>query len=956
MSTADESPPTATGHSRSGDLSAELTHANLAESDPQGMTLANVQPMSLEASKGYERGQLVGRYVVVEQLGAGAMGVVYRAFDPDLDRGVALKLVRVRSAAERKNLEIRARLLREAQAIAKVTHPNVIQVFDVGTIEDGVFVAMEFVDGTTLKRWMRAKARPWPEVVRVFLAAGSGLAAAHQAGLVHRDFKPDNVMLSHDGRIKVLDFGLARAALGISTETGDGDDGLRTPSGLSGSSDPPTPMEQSLTQDGALVGTPAYMAPEQHASAKTTARSDQFSFCVAMWEALYAERPFEGESRLALATNLAQGRLRTPPADRDVPRWIKDALLIGLAIDPLQRHPTVTHLLEQLQQDPGQRRKRVALGAGALAVLGGVAWASRELQEAPASELCQGATERLAPVWNQDRADRAAQTFAGSPLPFAAETWTKVEHNLDAFATSWSRTRTEACRATRVHFEQSESLLDLRMACLDRRLDEFDALVDVLETGGETVIIGSIAASQSLHDLSRCNDHDALTTAASARDAVDPEALMRVESGLAEARALEATGQYEALGIRVAELKPQVEALGLPTLQEAFLTLLAESQLQTGAIKSSRATYERAFRTAVANKQVRRAAFLSTRLVYIVGGRLADADSAFWEAMAESLIERLDAPEEAELNLLSAQVAVSLGRGDFERAKVRNNRFLERWQASNPDGPEVIIGLGNVATIERELGNYDAAIEASRESLASAERVFGPHHPSTGNEAQRLGTTLSVANRDAEALPHLERGLELVRPAHGEQSLEIAVLLDSQGRVLRRLGRLEESESRHRQAHTLWLAAYGPVHLDTAVSLMNIGYTEFAANKFEEALTTFRSAREAYEGSVGAEHPAGVYTGMAIGSALLELGRFGESTTALKAALEHPSVPVLDPTLRAEIEFLLARSLVRGSPQSASTRAQALELALSAQATYRTKAEVWASELESLAAWLAEYE
>ena len=257
---------------------------------------------------------------MLEVLGAGGMGVVYGAFDPELQRKVALKLVR----AELTDAELRARLWREAQAMARIRHPNVITVFDVGTWNGQIFVAMEVIDGWTLSSWQAARSRSVDEILRVFAAGGRGLAAAHAVGLVHRDFKPDNVLIGGDGRVCVTDFGLARA--------------VAMPSEIEEPSSPDATVEGELTRQGAVVGTPAYMAPEQMRGTAPDGRADQFSFCVALFEALYGVRPFPGKSLGELERAIFDGdRLR--PRRKGVPASVRRALARGLSYAPTDRFP-----------------------------------------------------------------------------------------------------------------------------------------------------------------------------------------------------------------------------------------------------------------------------------------------------------------------------------------------------------------------------------------------------------------------------------------------------------------------------------------------------------------------------------------------------------------------------------------------------------------------------------------
>ncbi|HEY8210865.1 MAG TPA: serine/threonine-protein kinase, partial [Myxococcaceae bacterium] len=296
-------------------------------------------------------GDTLGRFVVLARQGSGGMGVVYAAYDPELDRKVALKILR--SDYDRSlTAELRTRLLREAQAMARLSHPNVIPVYDVGTVGAQVFLAMEFVEGSTLTRHQRAIPRDrsqWRAVVSLYLQAGHGLAAAHAAGLIHRDFKPDNVLVSRDGKqVRVVDFGLARPeAMGAEPDLSDELPSPPRPSerpseGRQPGSKPV--LETPLTQAGMLVGTPAYMSPEQLSGRAVDARTDQFSFCVALWEALHGERPFKGTNAKEIAQAIQGGKPTGPPGAK-VPAHLRRLLLRGLAGDPDRRYPGMEALL-----------------------------------------------------------------------------------------------------------------------------------------------------------------------------------------------------------------------------------------------------------------------------------------------------------------------------------------------------------------------------------------------------------------------------------------------------------------------------------------------------------------------------------------------------------------------------------------------------------------------------------
>jgi len=299
----------------------------------------------------------IGRFVVLDVLGSGGMGIVYSARDPDLDRKVALKLLHATAGDPRG--DVRTRLLREAQAMARIDHPNVIKVYEVGTHADGVYVAMEFAKAGTLRTWLQHKPRTQREVIGAFVQAGRGLAAAHSVGLIHRDFKPDNVLMMTHDTAKVSDFGLVVEQ--------DDQEVARGPAAPTEVASHATPLSVKLTRTGAVMGTPMYMAPEQFKGEIATARTDQFSFCVALCEALHGQRPFSGATFEELAANVMEGRVMARPAA--APAWLWRIIARGLARDPAARFPSMDALLAELARDRSRRRLRLLVGVGAAAAI-----------------------------------------------------------------------------------------------------------------------------------------------------------------------------------------------------------------------------------------------------------------------------------------------------------------------------------------------------------------------------------------------------------------------------------------------------------------------------------------------------------------------------------------------------------------------------------------------------------
>ena len=398
-------------------------------------------------------GQTAGRYKLVELNGAGAMGEVYRAEDPELGRDIAIEILHAGGS--------QPRLLREAQARAKLAHANVLRIHDVGTVDDRVFLARELVTGSTLRA--RFEASEWKPLVELIKSAGRGLAAAHAAGLVHGDFKPENVLVSNDGRVLVTDFGLAR--------------------------------EHQAPVDGhVFAGTPAYMAPEQFEGKPATAASDQFSLCVTLFEALYGERPFQGSTEATLRT--AHATLTFPA--KPIPRHLVRLLRRGLSPDPAARFPALSDLLEDLEHSP---RKLIGSTVGLLAA---GAIAAILVSRSSSGPACAEAAD-LAGVWDDATRAKLAQAFERSGLPDAKPSLATIDSQLERYATTWSSTATETCRAT-ARGAQSEALLDLRVQCLQRRRHELGALVEQLTGGDQDNLRDAVRAVLALPSVGACAD------------------------------------------------------------------------------------------------------------------------------------------------------------------------------------------------------------------------------------------------------------------------------------------------------------------------------------------------------------------------------------------------------------------------------------------------------------------
>jgi predicted Ser/Thr protein kinase len=721
-----------------------------------------------------DRGETVGRFVLIGLLGRGGMGEVYAAYDPELDRKVAVKILRGRSA------DGEARLLREAQAIAKLQHPNVVVVYDVGSFRDTVFIAMEFVDGQTLGRWMHAAPRAWRETLRIFQAAGRGLEAAHELGMVHRDFKPDNVMLTKDGQVRVMDFGLARqvgedAAPRRETAVAPRAPAVSDPDAtMPVEGAPPTDLHSSpgylslkLTQTGVQIGTPAYMAPEQFAAKRSDARSDQFSFCVALYEALYGERPFAGDTVHALMTNVVAGTVRPAPEKARVPGWIRRVLLRGLSTEPDARYPSMRALLAALDSDPWVPRRRwLAAAAGIVGVAGLVFGANRV--GTGARTRCAGGGARFAGVWEPGaeatpRKEAIRAAFAGTGTSFAAQTFATTARLLDDYVGRWTARYREACEATNVRGEQSEEVLDLRMSCLNDRLANVRAITDVFLRADEGVVVKAAAAAGSLPSLETCDDVAALRAVVKPpEDQATRRRVAELRDQLAQVVALRDSGRCQEAEERAVPLVAAVRATGYHPLLGATLQSLQGLGDFCVDINLSIARGTEAYFEATAGRDDVTAAFAATQVAHHFANNLAlPARARDWLTVARAAAARLSNPAVLDGPLLSAEGMILGDEHDLDGFVEKDKQALASTaKAMGPDHPMALAGLVDMGDALAVAHRYDEAVAADEAAMAAVSRVLGSAHPVALMTESNECEALNGARRFAEALPLCQRALD----------------------------------------------------------------------------------------------------------------------------------------------------------------------------------------------------
>jgi tRNA A-37 threonylcarbamoyl transferase component Bud32/tetratricopeptide (TPR) repeat protein len=806
----------------------------------------------------------VGRFVLLERVGAGGMGVVYSAYDPQLDRKVAIKVLHDAADDEVED----AGLLAEARALAQLSHPNVVTVHEVGTFDGRPFLAMELVTGESLAAWMRTP-RSWREVVEIMACAGDGLAAAHAAGIVHRDFKPSNVVLREDGRVIVLDFGLARADAGVESHDDD------------------TGVVHTDASRRTLAGTPAYMAPEQHAGAEASAHSDQFAWCVSLYEALYGRLPFDTRSRTQLCHDIEEGRLAPLPdagrmGRRRVPSWLRQAVLRGLRPAPAQRWPSMAALVEVLRNGLDRRGYRAVLP---VLLAGGVAlsaWSGRSEAtpaEVPCADVGRAALEA---VWNDATSQRVASALAGTSHPNAAQASGRAIAAVDTFAGAWQAARTEACAVARGS-PAAAAAADETIACLDVQLGGLSAAVDLLSAPDDQILVEAQRLVPSVADLESCR---AAVVATGPRTGVTGEARRDAERDLGRAQVLGRAGKGQEARQLVAAILDAAARGHDVGLRARARRVLGDLEAWGGDRPAAIASYQDALVDAeragdtVARLDAQRglAAQLIETARYDEAARLLDqAEAAHlrfeprpwaWDAQLHALraqlaIER-QLPEEVTARA-AEHLALVLEHGQDDPDRVlrgralvaraatlagRDDEALQQWARVRQEtearfGPvhETIATADNAAgIIHYRRGELPEAEAALRRAVHVREQVFGVDHPSLVSSLLSLGAVLARSD-EAEAEAVLVRAVSLARADGPTSERHLAGALHNLAGLLKQQERFDEATAREREAWEIAREFRGESHPRTIASLCDLGEALLRQERFEEARDAFERAR-----------------------------------------------------------------------------------------------------------------
>jgi tetratricopeptide (TPR) repeat protein/predicted Ser/Thr protein kinase len=710
---------------------------------------------------GRERGPLtrVGSYRLDKLLGRGGMGEVHLGYDERLERRVAVKLLR---EGPRDQGRARTLMEREAKALAKLSHPNVVHVYEVGEHDGQTFIAMEYVEGRTLRAFVQQDPRPsWREIVAVFIEAGRGLLAAHEVGLVHRDFKPDNVIIGTDGHARVLDFGIARLVRDETARPGEAG------------------AASNDTATSGVVGTLRYMPIEQYLRTGEGPASDQFAFCVALYEALWASDPFPAQTLGHRVLLVEEERFAAPPRGQ-AERALWPIVRRGLRAKIEDRWPDMRALLRALELVLARRRRRAlwALGASLLGVgvvLGGLGPNHHD--------PCSGLEDELQQVWDASRGDRLEATLrelASETVAASART------TIDAWYQHWTDERLQLCHRRATLPEQTHAD---RLACLEVQRSEVDSLVESLEPRSPAPLSRAFA---SLPDSEVCRSAAWLRLEQPAPAIADEVQSLREQ--IAQAAGQRRAGRLQDSRALLEPTRARVHELGYVPLQiESDLgwarLLLDSGELEAGASLLETTTVEA---EVIGHDWV----IADGRALLVdVNVKLDRIERAkLWLELARAVHRRIGSSPEGVVPLtwLAARIELIEGRPDHAR------ELLEPLIAALPVTTHPSAYYELLADIRTELGDAEGALQALEDGHARAVRDWGANYPDTLRSLPGLGLALMSAGRADEARTVLEAAVQGLSSIPDEPDLVVAQLA---------LGKLELDRGSLELAKQWFLAA-----------------------------------------------------------------------------------------------------------------------------------------------------
>ncbi len=820
-------------------------------------------------------GASLGRYVLVRALGSGGMGEVWLARDPELGRSVAIKLLHADLRHRDADRRAQARILREAQALAQLSHPNVVAVHDVGLWRGRVFMAMEFVRGQTLRTWLRAGTHAWRELVAVLLEAGRGLEAAHELGIIHRDFKPDNVMLDDKRRVRVLDFGLAFAEHGRRTGAVEAGSAVDTTA--------PTrdALGTPLTREGAVVGTPAYMPPEQLRGERTGPAADQFSFCVVLFEALHGTRPFHASSYEGLLEAIARGPMRPSGSAPAIPHRLRAAIERGLEARAEARFSSMAMLLAELEAVVRPRQ-------GARALVAGVALASTAATAMwwfGAQDRCGEADTQFAGAWSDALASEIGERVAASPLVYVAASSERVVADLQGYADGWRELDRHACLGDD---GVPEVLRRAQAGCIVARRRALAAVADALAHGEAASVAHAIELVASLPPLASCADATWLAAAVAPPD--DPKARAAIEElggPLARAAVLEHSGSYDEALALTDELATRAEELDHAPFSADVAYQRARLLSKRGELDDAEREFTKAFDLAMAAGADRLAGNVASQLVYLVGYQKRRHDEGLvWGRQAQALLQRVDAGPSHRAELVDNLGIVAAAKGQDREAMDAFREAITLWEDGyGPDYPELATPLAHLGIVQRRTGDLAGAEHSTRRALEIEIASLGASHPGVGATHALLGSVLQHAGKYDEARSEIELAIEIQTAALGPDHPDVSAAVVNLGNLERKVGDDAGARTAYLRALAIRERAFPPGHPDIALVHHNLATVLGLLGDPDGALRHIELALEQRRKALGDDHVDVASSRVSLADQLVERGRTREALVEIELAI-----------------------------------------------------------------------
>ncbi len=801
-------------------------------------------PDEAELFTGNTGTSLLGRYIVLEVLGRGGMGIVYRAFDPKLERQLALKVVR---PSGRENARLRQRMIGEAQTMAKLDHPNIVGVYEVGEVGEQVFVAMELVKGKNLREWLAEKRRGWREVLAVLLQAGRGLAAAHGEKVVHRDFKPDNVFVGDDTRVRVGDFGIAQRE--------DDPETLK----LRAEARAVQEANKQVTMAGALVGTPAYMAPELFRGEPADHRSDQFAFCVTAWEALYGVRPLTGiDAATTLWEAVKAGKREPIPTDRKVPAWIRNVLDRGLCVDPDARFATTQAMLAALEANPTRRRVMLGTIIATFLVLAGWFGAAKYL-DAQQIATCEAEGATIEEVWNEAAKTRLHQGLLATGASYAETMATKVTPYFEAQSEAWEEARTQACLEATVKKTWDDETLNRAKDCLDDRKAELKALLETLATTDQAGVQLALEAAAHLSTVTYCTDTRVLDAMPSASD-YDRRDIQAIRDKLFAVQSLRATGAYTD-GLRMAKQTVEMaEDVGWRPLIASAYHNLGLLFYESEQFQEAEQTLERAYFSGLHTGTFELALDAAIALAdTVVSIQKRHEDGLRWLQHADSLLSLVGNTEASRLRasaIKSNRGTVFRSMGRFQEAVNEQTSALHLQEKLLPPMHPLLAETRNSLALTLEASGESSEAEVHfRAAIAQLETSHGHDHPNVATTHFNLVGTLLSLGKKREAEASLKTVLDIYEKTYGAESLAFASALDLQGQIADAQEDYPKAIDAYRRALSIKESKLPAHHPNLITNLNNLALSLDIIGAQQEAIIYYERALDIAEQTLGPEHP-----------------------------------------------------------------------------------------------------